>query len=122
LADFIATTWLEAAAAGEHLAPALGLVLAAYVHGGRFFPRHAWGYYALRYLADDFAAYLAGLVSDQIAQRVVIHLWHDGTAAALVYAPSARAVVIQLGTALGVGFAPESDAGLCPLGPGFVVT
>jgi hypothetical protein len=46
---------------------------------------------------------------------MAVHAIHDGTAAALAHAGSAHRAVIVLGTALGVGFPPTKDDGLCPL-------
>lgn len=127
LAAFIAGTWAQVAAQGTQPAPEIGVVLATYLRSGAYIPPVAKGYYALHQAYAELAGQLARLVTAQLkkmartGQPVTIRLWHDGTAAALPYAGAGRAAVIQLGTALGVGFPPEDEAGLRPFAPGFAV-
>lgn len=90
---------------------AIPISIASYIDQGH--PMHAIdsGYYVLHRLP----APLAVMLSERVGKRVV--LLHDGTAAAAAYAGLPHAAVIQIGTALGVGFPPPSAAGLAPLSP-----
>ncbi|HMA33648.1 MAG TPA: hypothetical protein VKY74_04130 [Chloroflexia bacterium] len=88
-------------------AAALGLTpadLAAQISCGAYAQLHT--------LTDNLGAWLAQQISRRIGRAVAVELVHDGTAAARAYAGAPRTAVIMLGTALGVGFAPEA-----PLGP-----
>lgn len=59
------------------------------------------------------------LVADALSRRlgrpIAVRLVHDGTAASLAHAGTPNQAVIMLGTALGVGFPPTDEAGLCPV-------
>jgi hypothetical protein len=47
-----------------------------------------------------------------VAQPIQIELLHDGQAAALPYAGKPHQAVMTFGTALGIGFPPESATNL----------
>jgi hypothetical protein len=40
---------------------------------------------------------------------------HDGTASAALHAGEVDTAVLVIGTAIGVGFPPDSSEGLCPI-------
>lgn len=61
-------------------------------------------YMQMNYLSDDVQGMLAEKVSQRLGRRMQLHLVHDCTAAAMVYAGEANAAIIMLGTALGAGF------------------
>jgi hypothetical protein len=68
-------------------------------------------YTELARLTENVGRTLAERLSASTGQIVTVALEHDGTAAALAHAGSPRTAVIPIGTALGIGFAPEA-AGL----------
>ena len=71
------------------------------------------GYYGrLQLLSSNLHEYLAARISKAVGQSTQLFLVHDGSAAALTYAGSPHTAVLMLGTAIGVGFPPESSTGL----------
>jgi len=97
----------------EHNTPGavIPISIASYIDQGHPMRAIDTGYYVLHRLP----APLAVMLSERLGKRVV--LLHDGTAAAAAHAGLPNAAVIQIGTALGVGFPPPSTVGLAPLGP-----
>ena len=73
-------------------------------------------------LTRDVPASLSQAISDRLGKSVQVKLLHDGTAAALYYAPVEHAAVIMLGTALGSGY-PVARPGLtlCPVSATLIV-
>jgi hypothetical protein len=69
-------------------------------------------------LTPDVPAAFSQVVSERLCTTVEVTLLHDGTAAALAYAPLEQAAVIMLGTALGSGY-PVARPGLAlrPVSP-----
>lgn len=112
--ETLARSVAEACARGSVLSPEVLVSVAAYVQGGRLLGN---GVYAqLQQLAADVGALVgAGLTPFRV------HFLHDGAAAAAVYAGAPAAAVIVIGTALGIGFPPESAAGLRPLAADFAI-
>jgi hypothetical protein len=94
--------------------------VAAYMRDGQPMIRKGGAYSYLLDLSDNLAAWLSEQVSRALHRPITVRLLHDGTAAGLAMAGEPHAAVIMLGTALGVGFPPESAPG-CQLAPGFVV-
>jgi hypothetical protein len=87
-------------------------------------PRQAQGglYAQLARLSSDVPAALSRVVSDRLGKAVQVKLLHDGTAAALFFAPMAHAAVVMLGTALGSGYPVERPGlTLCPVSPTLIV-
>ncbi|TFG67319.1 MAG: hypothetical protein E4H27_09160 [Anaerolineales bacterium] len=100
---------------GIVLDPDIMISIAAYVHGGELLGN---GIYArMRLLDEDTRVLLAHAIQDKANHNTVVHLIHDGTAAAAVHAGEKDAVVLVLGTAIGVGFVPESALMLRPISP-----
>jgi hypothetical protein len=66
-------------------------------------------------LSDDAAQLIADAVARVGDFRVRPIIVHDGTAAAALHAGEANTVVLVIGTAIGVGFPPDSAEGLCPI-------
>lgn len=85
--------------------PTMPISVAAYVdeHGQ---PRLSQSgiYMPLARLTPDVPAAFSQAVSERLHTPVEVRLLHDGTAAALAYAPLEQAAVIMLGTALGSGY------------------
>jgi hypothetical protein len=95
---------------GATLLPDIMVCLAAYVDGGRLVGLS--DYNSLMALTDDVRVLLADAIAERTGRAYAIHLIHDGTAAAAVFAGQPNTAAIALGTALGVGFAPHSADGL----------
>jgi hypothetical protein len=92
------------------------ICIAAYVQRGRLFGN---GIYAqMNILAEDVRIYLSRKLREQAGIDSNIHIIHDGTAAAAVHAGEKNSAVLVLGTAIGVGFVPESANQLRGLSPG----
>jgi hypothetical protein len=66
------------------------------------------GYTAMHHVTENVQTNLSQEIGRRINQDVNVRLVHDGTAAAMKYCGSQNLAVIMMGTALGVGFAPES--------------
>ena len=64
-------------------------------------------------LANDI---LSEATSRAAGRAIAVEPIHDGTAASLAHAGAPRSAVIMLGTALGVGFPPNSEVGLRAIG------
>lgn len=75
-----------------------------------------------RPLSGFTIAWVEGELEQRIGHIVQLTFLHDGTAAARAVPAGGRAAVIMLGTAMGVGFRPLSDAEMWPLAPDLVVT
>ncbi len=84
--------------------------VAAYVDGGRLLGNGT--YATLMRLTDDARTLLGEAIARRTGRSARVHLIHDGTAAAAVFAGRPQTAVIALGTALGVGFPPATGAGL----------
>lgn len=79
--------------------------IAAYVDGrGQPLLTQHGIYMNLAQLASDVPQALSAAVSERVGRKVKVRLLHDGTAAALFYAPQEHAAVLMLGTALGSGY------------------
>lgn len=103
--------------------PIVPISVASYVsERGQPLLTQAGAYMSLAQLTPDVPAALSQAASDRLGTAVEVRLLHDGTAAALYYAPMEQAAVIMLGTALGCGY-PVSRPGLalCPVAPTLVV-
>ena len=75
---------------------------------GHPLPARGGGYLQLRRITDNVQKELTRRVSAELGETVDLSLVHDGTAAATTYAGMKDAVVVMVGTALGVGFPPEA--------------
>lgn len=114
VARAIARTFEEAV--GQGLSPGEDVMLsvAGYVQDGRILT----GQYTCLCTneagrpASDARPLISKAVQERTGRAFRVHLIHDGTAAAAVYAGHPNTAVIMLGTALGIGFAPASDSGL----------
>ena len=100
----------QAQARGLQVVEDVAISIAAYTEGGRLLGN---GIYAhMNRLATDVRPLLADRVMALGGGRHRCHIVHDGTAAAALHAGMPHSAVIVVGTALGVGFPPESEAGL----------
>ncbi len=105
--EYVVTTIANAWRRSVPCEPFLAVSLSCYVQDGQVAER---GYYSvLRKFTDHAESYLAGRVSDILGLPVQLKLFHDGTAAAAVFAGSDQTAVLTLGTAVGVGFPPPID-------------
>ena len=103
--------------------PMIPVSIAAYVNE-RGQPALAQGgiYMQLAQLTTDVPTAFSQAVSERLGTPVEVKLVHDGTAAALYYAPIDHAAVIMMGTALGSGYPVGRTAlSLCPVSPTLIV-
>lgn len=111
MADIIAQAY------GGADAPTIPVSIAAYTDE-RGQPQTAQGgvYAQLAQLTPDVPAAFSQAVGERLGRQVEVRLLHDGTAAALFYAPMDGAAVVMLGTALGSGYPVARPAlPLCPV-------
>lgn len=113
MAALLADTWHGVG--GGDLNPVVCVSIAMYIADGRIGESERGGYLALRLLPQHAEAALAGALTTATGVPVTVRLIHDGTAGALVCAGSPSCVVLTVGTAVGVGFPPQSEAGLRPV-------
>lgn len=101
MVDIIAQTYRETNADAD----TIPVCIASYVdeHGQPLVTQRGI-YMNLARLTGDVGGALSQAVSDRLGQPVTIRLLHDGTAAALYYAPRQHAAVLMIGTALGSGY------------------
>jgi hypothetical protein len=112
--DETTSRWQQASETGIPLDSDIIMSIAAYVRDEKLLGN---GIYArMSLLTEDVQAMMQKHVWDQGNIKVRIHFIHDGTAAAAVYAGSQKTAVLVFGTAIGVGFAPESAACLRSIG------
>lgn len=90
------------------LAPRVGIAVAAYLNDGQPRAEDRYCYGRLGRLSSNLRRLLADELAVALGEPVEVVLQHDGSAAAAVVAGRPRAAVIMLGTALGIGFAPEA--------------
>ena len=89
------------------LSATIGVSLACYLRDGQPPPLEMGCYGRLQLLSDNLQSYLADRLSQRLGQPIQLHLYHDGTAAALAYGGSGGTAVLMLGTAVGIGFADK---------------
>lgn len=107
--NVVAQSWQDALVKDWSLNPVIGLSLACYLLNGHP-PTSEMGFYGcMQLLAENVQQYLADRISEAIGREVRIILMHDGSAAALAFAGSPKTVVVMLGTAIGVGFPPDTS-------------
>lgn len=121
VADAMAAHLSAALQAHPDASAALAISVAAYVRDGQPLLAQRGIYMRLAHLAGRAEDEIAARVTAQSGRQVGVKLVHDGSAAALAYAGSAGTAVLMIGTALGVGFAPEDAGALHPLAPDFRV-
>ncbi len=104
--SIISQTWreVERQLRTGRLTPTIAISLACYLRDGQPPPSEMGCYGRLQRLSDNLQTYLAGQLSERLGQPIQLHLYHDGTAAALAYGGSGETAVIMLGTAVGIGF------------------
>jgi hypothetical protein len=87
--------------------PLLLIIMANYVQDGRVAERGCYG--LLRPLADRVDLYFAQQLSQRVGHPGQVAMFHDGTAAAAVFAGTVHSAVLMLGTAVGLGFPPLTN-------------
>ncbi len=104
-------------------APTIPISIAAYVdEQGQPLLSQGGIYMQLARLTPNVPSAFSQAVSQRLGRTVAIKLLHDGTAAALYYAPLDRAAVIMIGTALGSGYPVLRDnLPLCSVSPELTV-
>jgi hypothetical protein len=111
----IASGVAQAQARGAQVVEDIAISIAAYTDGGKLLGN---GIYArMSRLAPDVRPLLADRVMALGGGLRRYHVVHDGTAAAALHAGIPHSAVIVVGTALGVGFPPKSEAGLMTIAP-----
>ncbi len=96
----------------------LGICMATYLFDGHPDPDDSGCYGRLRVLAPHLATWMRSAFEARFGCLVRLHLFHDGTAAALSEDGDAHTLVLTIGTALGSGF-PEMNAPVAPFAAGF---
>jgi hypothetical protein len=121
LADFICNSivrdWRALQSEGKAPLRKVTASIASYVKDNHPKDYAAAGYMTLRHIAFNAGEWLTKAISARLGHEIDLTLMHDGTAAARTFAGQDRTAVILMGTWLGVGFAPTSQDGLCPLAP-----
>jgi len=114
MSALIADAWAAMVPPGAGERVAIGLSLASHLQDGHPIGQDRGCYTALK----ELSPHLATFVRDELAARLglfrALALLHDGLAAASTHADEAQTVVLTLGTAIGVGYAPE-EVGLRPV-------
>lgn len=108
LVDLMARTYRTCAAAGFPVGTEMAAAMACYLRRGQPPPDEMSFYGRLQRLTDNVAGFLETRVAAELGRPVRLHLVHDGTAAAQVFAGQPHTAVITLGTALGIGFPPAA--------------
>jgi hypothetical protein len=121
IAGMIADTVQEVQSLGLPYGPALMSSMACYLRDGQPLPRQGSLYAQLETLSPNLSQMLSRAVSQLVKQPLTVELLHDGTAAARTYAGHVNTAVITLGTALGVGFAPQGES-LRPLDQNLILS
>lgn len=99
----------------------LGLCLATYLFDGHPDPNDVGCYGRLRVLAPNLATWMHSAFETRFGRPVRLHVFHDGTAAALSEDSDAHTLVLTIGTALGSGF-PEMNVPVAPFAEGFTLS
>ncbi len=108
LLDLVAETWTAVTASGAAPGSHIAIVLACYLLNGQPRPED-WGCYGrLQHFAPHLQTYLSQQLSWRLRRPIQVRLLHDGQAAALPFAGQQHTAVITFGTALGIGFPPET--------------
>jgi hypothetical protein len=115
MADALAQTWNDSIASGPRPDDDVMLCVAAYVQDGQ--PLGNGLYATIRLLGQDARVLLGDALYARTGCRARVHLIHDGTAAAALYAGQPNSAVLVIGTAIGVGFPPPDANDLRPLAP-----
>ncbi len=96
----------------------LGICMATYLFDGHPDPGDVGCYGRLRVLAPNLAMWMRSAFEARFGRPVHLHLFHDGTAAALSEDSDAHTLVLTIGTALGSGF-PERNVPVAPFAENF---
>jgi hypothetical protein len=118
IGDIIAQSYSDSDAA------VIPISIAAYVDKhGQPLAAQSGIYMQLARLTSNLPAALSQTVSERIGKAVEVRILHDGTAAALVYAPLEQAAIMMIGTALGSGYPVDRpNLPLRPVSPDFSVS
>ncbi len=108
MSNVMAGAWQDAAQHGLDHSTALIASIASYIIDNQPLARQGGPYALLRLLPDNAGDWIAVKSSGYVGRQLALSLLHDGTAAARTYAGEEHAVVIMLGTALGIGFPPAA--------------
>jgi len=109
LLDIVAETWTAVTASGISLTHQIAIVLACYLLDGQPRPEDWSCYGRLQQFTPHLQTYLSQQLSQRLRCPIQAHLLHDGQAAAMPFAGQKQTAVITFGTALGIGFPPETD-------------
>lgn len=115
----ITTGVSRAQAHGLRLTEDIAISIAAYTTNGML---RGNGIYArMCPPSTDVRPILTNRILSESGGQRRCHIMHDGTAAATLHAGTPRSAVIVIGTALGVGFPPENEAGLLGIAPDLTI-
>jgi hypothetical protein len=121
--EVIEGSWLELPpfAHADRDATALGVSLACHLSQGHpFGDRSCYG--SLQLLCDNLEGFMKDEVAILLKRALPFVLMHDASAAATAYAGAKDAVVVTLGTAIGLGFPPPRGDYYRPLHPKLLET
>lgn len=105
----VAKSRQEAVHHAGSLGPVIGMSLACYLMNGQPPPSEMGQYGCLQLLSSNLQTYLSERISAALNDRVQVNLVHDGTAAGLAFAGAEKSIALMLGTAIGVGFPPQTN-------------
>jgi hypothetical protein len=103
----IGDTWKQIERFGVTPVTTIPVSIASYVRNGQPLERQGGAYAELRLLHTSTQQALSEALREQIGLPITIHLLHDGTAAASIYAGLESTAVVTVGTAIGNGFPPS---------------
>lgn len=110
--SFLARIIADTAAEAPAVEPLALVSIASHIRHGKLIESDS--YAAIHAVSDvEVDALVSAAASRHAGRQLATRLVHDGTAAALAHAGARRSATLVLGTALGLGFPPEQEAGLC---------
>jgi hypothetical protein len=112
MADLIAKEWQALEPDVPLARTAIGLSLATHLEAGHPLDSDRSAYSRLAALAPHLATFLRDELAARLGPFRALALLHDGLAAASAYAGAPRTAILILGTAIGVGYAPDTARGL----------
>lgn len=99
--ETIIKTYHQVAFTGENIY----MSIANYVFNGHINAARG-GYGKLSYIAENYQEYLSQEISNLLGKKILVTLFHDTSAMALLFKDEKNTAVISLGTAFGIAF-PE---------------
>lgn len=115
LYDYLVQVIVETQESVGIICDMLVVSMACYMADGHPQENQGGAYAQMRLITDNLQNSLSESLSQKLKMPISLRLIHDGTAAATTYAGSLDTAVLMIGTSLGIGFPPPSDAYLCKI-------